>query len=203
MKHYGNEKFRVGITGGIGSGKSTVCRVFEILGLPVYYSDQRARQLLETHPAIRSLYQRLFGAEVYASGQLDRQRVAGQLFGNPRLKAEVEQAVHPMVRADFDDWVRTQKSPVVINEAAILFESGGFKAMDAVILVSAPEDLRIQRVMKRDGLSPEQVRLRIKNQWSDEKKKALSQYQVVCDDVQMVLPQVLYIYQQMLSGRLL
>lgn len=190
------EKFRVGITGGIGSGKSTVSRIFELLGLPVYYSDLRARVLMESHPQVRSLYKHLFGDDVYATGQLDRKRVAAQLFNNPGIKTEVEQVVHPIVRNDFEQWTSQQKSGIVLNEAAIMFESGSYRYMNAVILVTAPQELRIHRVMKRDGLSRDEVMTRIKTQWPEEKKQVLSQYLVVCDDVQLVIPQVLNIYKQ-------
>lgn len=193
------QTYRIGITGGIGSGKTTVCRILEILGLPVYYSDLRARQLIESDPRVRSLYKRLFGDDVYASGQLNRPLVAAQLFNNPMLKTEVEKVVHPIVRSDFEEWVLQQKSSMVINEAAIMFESGSYRSMDAVILVTAPEQVRIQRVMKRDGLTKEQVLARIKMQWSEEKKRTLSQYIVECDDVQMVIPQVLDVHQKILS----
>lgn len=195
------EKFRVGITGGIGSGKSTVSKIFGLLGLPVYYSDLRARMLIESHPQVRSLYMHLFGEDVYASGHLDRQRVAAQLFNDPGLKSEVEQVVHPIVRNDFEQWARQQKSEVVLNEAAIMFESGSYHAMNEVILVTAPEDLRIHRVMKRDGLTRDEVMARIKTQWPDERKQALSRYMVVCDDVQLVIPQVLDVYRQIMYNR--
>ena len=115
------------------------------------------------------------------------------------LKTEVEKVVHPIVRSDFEQWFLQQKSRMVINEAAIMFESGSYRSMDAVILVTAPEQVRIQRVMKRDGLTKEQVLARIKMQWSEEKKRTLSQYIVECDDVQMVIPQVLDVHQKILS----
>lgn len=186
--------YKVGITGGIGSGKSTVCYIFEQLGIPVYYSDLRARQLINSCEEIKELYRRLFGNDIYTSGQLDRQRVGRVLFNNPGIKHEIEKVVHPVVRADFEQWIKLCNSDVVINEAAILFESGNYRSLDAVIMVTAPENLRLKRVMKRDGLTEMEIRDRIKHQWNDEKKILLSDFVIVCDDIQMVIPQVLNVY---------
>jgi len=188
------QKYKVGITGGIGSGKSTVCRIFELLGLPVYYSDLRAKELIHTNEKIIAMYKRLFGEAIYISGQLNRPRVAKILFDNPQLKKEVEEMVHPMVRNDFDQWARHQTSNIVLNEAAILFESGGHQFMDAIITITAPESIRIKRVVKRDGFAEPEIRARMNHQWSDEMKCALSHYVIECDDKQLVIPQVLEIY---------
>jgi dephospho-CoA kinase len=189
-----SQKYKVGITGGIGSGKSTVCRIFELLGFPVYYSDIRAKQLIHENDEIITLYKRLFGEDIYATGQLNREKVAEILFNHPTIKKEVEGVVHPIVRDDFNKWAVMQQSDVVLNEAAILFESGSYQLMDAVITVSAPENLRISRVMNRDGITEREIKVRINNQWPDEKKCALSQYVIECDDIHMVVPQVLKIY---------
>ncbi len=191
------DKNKIGITGSIGSGKSTVCRIFEQLGLPVYYSDKRAKELIHVNKEIITLYKRLFGSDIYSSGQLDRQRVAGIIFSNPGCLKEVEQLVHPIVRMDFEKWMKKQDSGIVLNEAAVLFESGGYKFMDAVITVTAPEALRLERVKRRDGLSEDEIRARMELQWPDDKKCSLSQVVIVCDDVQMVIPQVLDIYKKL------
>ena len=185
------QKYKVGITGGIGSGKSTVCRIFELLGLPVYYSDLCAKQLIHENDEIITLYKRLFGEKIYSSGQLNRAKVAEIIFNNPTIKKEVEDVVHPIVRNDFNKWANMQHGHVVLNEAAILFESGSYQFMDAVITVTAPVNLRIGRVLDRDGVSEKEIKARINNQWPDEKKCALSQYVIECDNKQMVIPQVL------------
>jgi dephospho-CoA kinase len=189
-----SHKYKVGITGGIGSGKSTVCRIFELLGLPVFYSDVRAKELIHENDEIITLYKRLFGDSIYICGQLNRAKVAEILFNNPKIKKEVEDVVHPIVRNDFNKWAEMQRGEIVLNEAAILFESGSYQLMDAVITVSAPANLRISRVMNRDGITEREIKVRINNQWPDEKKCALSQYVIECDDKHMVVPQVLKIY---------
>lgn len=190
----GKHKYRVGITGGIGSGKSTVCRVFEVLGLPVYYSDIKAKELIHSNNDVITLYKQLFGEDIYSAGALNRSRVAELIFANPKLKLEVEKRLHPMVRNDFDDWVQIQNADIVLNESAILFESGGFRFFDAIINVSAPENIRIKRVMKRDGFTEMEIRARMKHQWSDEKKGSLSQYVIECDDHKLIIPQIIEIY---------
>ena len=185
---------KIGITGNIGSGKSTVCRVFETLGIPVYYADAMAKKLINSDSEIMSAYRRIFGNGIYIEGQLDRKQVADLIFEDKTLLAEIENIVHPAVYKDFEQWSEKQKSPIVMHEAAILFESGGDKFVDKVIFVSASENLRIERVMKRDGLSEDEIRNRIKNQWSEERKIPMSHYVIKCDECTPVIPQVLEVY---------
>lgn len=190
----------VGITGGIGSGKSTVCKIFELLGIPVYQADERARMLCNTHPDIRHDVSALFGDEAYVDGLYNRVYIAGKVFGHPELLASLNAIIHPRVATDFESWCLQWKYvPFVLKEAAILFESGADRQVDKVITVTAPVDLRLQRVIKRDGIDAHQVMARMNNQWSDEAKMERSQFVVHCDEIQMVIPQVLNIYQELKS----
>ncbi len=190
-------KYKVGITGGIGSGKTTVCRIFEILGFPVYYSDRKAKEIIHTNQSVINLYKRLFGNDVYENGKLDREKVGKIFFSNPQIKIEIERFLHPIVRNDFSNWAQQQKSKVVINESAILFESSGHTNMDAIIVVSAPVNIQIKRVLKRDGLSEEDIIARMRSQMSDNEKIKLCNYHVLCNDEEMVIPQVLNIYKEL------
>lgn len=191
--------YKVGLTGGIGSGKSTVGRIFDILGVPVYNSDLRARHLINQHPDIIEAYQSFFGSDIYSNGELDRAKVAEVLFKDGDLLNKVQDIVHPIVHEDFKTWVELQKSPFVMKEAAVLFEGGGASTVDDVLTVTAPLNLRIQRVVNRDQVSEREVQERVNNQWSDEKKVALSRFVIHADDVRLVIPQVLEVYQQIVT----
>ena len=188
--------YRVGLTGGIGSGKSTVGKIFENLGVPVYNSDLRARVLIQQHTDIIAAYQAFFGSDIYTNGVLNRSRVAELLFNNGDLLQKVQAIVHPIVNDDFNNWVQLQTGSVVMKETAVLFEGGGVDTVDDVLTVTAPLNLRIQRVVTRDHLSEKEVMDRVNSQWSDEKKIALSRYVVYADDCQLVIPQVLDVYRQ-------
>jgi dephospho-CoA kinase len=185
---------KIGVTGGIGSGKSTVCRFFEVLGVPVYDSDSRAKQLIHSNADLIRLYKSLFGEDIYVNGYLNRSKVAVLLFRDPSLLKHVEAVVHPLVRADFEKWANKQDCGLVINEAAVLFEGGSYKFMDKIITVVAPVDLRIQRVKRRDNASDEAIRSRMNNQWSDEQKIVRSDFTVFADDRQLIIPQILKIW---------
>jgi len=186
--------YKIGITGNIGSGKSTVCRIFETLKIPVYYSDNKAKELIHTNPEIISAYKQFFGNDIYNKGQLDRKRVSETLFKQKELLKNIEAVVHPAVVEDFQQWTCKQQSPFVLYESAIIFESGYYDLLDKIIFVSAPENLRVKRIMKRDGVSKENVYARIDNQWKEEKKIPLSDYVITCDDVNPLIPQVLELY---------
>lgn len=188
---------KIGVTGGIGSGKSTVCKIFEVLGVPVYYADDRARALILSDPRIRKGYIELFGEKVYENGQLNRKLVADRIFSDRTLLEKVNRLVHPVVRDDFFQWTEHQNAPYVIEEAAVLLESGGHDLLDFVVVVSAPESLRIQRVARRDGMSEERIQERIKNQWTDQQRRELADYEVLADDRHLVVPQVLKIHTEL------
>lgn len=158
----------VGLTGGIGSGKSTIAKWFAEKGIPVYDSDAEAKRLMNESHQIRKQLIELFGTAAYLDEQLNRKFIASQVFENKNLLEELNQIVHPVVRADFRNWVQNQTTPFVVKEAAILFESGAYKDCDYVVSVVSNEELRIQRVMERDAVPREEVLSRIQNQWTDE-----------------------------------
>ncbi|MGD1844852.1 MAG: dephospho-CoA kinase [Salibacteraceae bacterium] len=187
----------IGLTGGIGSGKSTVAQVFEALGVPVYYSDARGRFLLAHDPDVQKQVQHHFGAEVFRSGQPDRAALAAKVFGNPKGLEQLNQIIHPAVGRDFQQWKAKQNSGYVLKESAILFEHNLHLQSDKTILVVAPEAVRIRRVMARDEATEAAVRARMKHQWSDDQKEKLADFVVVNDDQQMVIPQVLAIHQEL------
>jgi dephospho-CoA kinase len=181
----------LGLTGGIGSGKTTTAGVFKVIGVPVYNADERARFLIQEDHIIREGYKQLFGDDIYSDDGLNRKEVANRVFKDPVLLERVNQLVHPVVNNDFKGWCEKHKTArLVVKEAAILFESGGFKYLDFNVLVMAPLELRIKRVMRRDGVSQKQVEERINNQWPDSKKRDLADYIIKCDEETLVLSQV-------------
>lgn len=185
---------RVGLTGGIGSGKSLVCQLFRLLGISIFDADQEAKLILSGDNRLKEQLTSLFGSAVYSpEGILNRQYLASLLFTNPIALQQVNALVHPLVKGAFEDWYRRCKGPYVLLEAAILFESGFHTFMDASILVTAPEFLRINRVMKRDGLTEEKVLSRINNQWKEDETRKLADYIIRNDGTELVFPQVLSI----------
>lgn len=169
MKH-------IGITGGIGSGKTTVANFFKTYGIPVYIADDEAKKLMHQSPIKEELIE-LFGEEAYdSSRQLNRSFIASKVFNNKELLEKLNQIVHPRVEKDFQEWAKHQDSPYVLYEAAILFETGKYKQFDYTILVTAPIETRIKRVQKRDQSSEEEILARMKNQWSDEEKMKLANW---------------------------
>jgi dephospho-CoA kinase len=183
---------KVGITGGIGSGKSTVCKVFRTMGIPVFEADQVARQLQNNDPGVRQEIINLFGTNVYLPDQtIDRKYLASIVFKNPLLLEQLTDIVHPAVKKAFYDWYEKQDSPYIIHEAAILFESGFYKMMDKTITVVTDEAQRIQRVMKRNNITLEAVKERIRNQWSDEDRMKLADYVIRNNDDELIVPQII------------
>lgn len=193
--------FVVGLTGGIGSGKTTVGRIFSALGVPVYNSDLRARELTNSHPLIVAGYSALFGQGVYVEGSLDRARVAQLVFADKDLLKQAEAVVHPVVRDDFSQWLKLWSAPYVVKESALLFENGAAREMDVILTVTAPEDLRIARVMQREACDEAAVRQRMAHQWAEADKVAQSTYVVVADEQKLVIPQILKIHQTLLGLR--
>ncbi len=181
---------KIGLTGGIGSGKTSIAQILEAMSYPVYYSDLRAKFLSDEHPAIRQGLIDLLGEEAYIDGTLNRVFVSECIFSNPDLRLKVNQVIHPIVRKDFDDWAEQQTSSLIFNEAAILFETGAYQQFDAILLICAPIDIRIQRVMLRDHCSKASVEDRIQSQWTDEQKRSLTKYCVENDGRQPVLIQL-------------
>ena len=181
---------RIGLTGGIGSGKSFVANILENMGFPVYYSDLRSKELTKSNPSIKTGLISLFGEEVYSDNELNTQLVATKIFQNEEMRQKVNELIHPIVRKDFEDWVTNQKSALVFNEAAILFETGAFRNFDATILVCAPMELKIQRVMKRENCSKEDVLARMSKQWSDDEKSKLANFIINNDECDPILTQL-------------
>ncbi len=181
---------KVGITGGIGSGKSMVGKILETMGCPVFYSDDQAKQLSDTDPKIREDLINLFGPEVYTESGLNRPFLAERIFGNEELRQQVNQIIHPRVREAFDEFSRNQSSPYVFNEAAILIETGAHESFDSMVLVSAPEDIRIKRILERDNADVESIKQRISKQWTDDQKRPHADYEIINDGEKPLLEQV-------------
>jgi dephospho-CoA kinase len=193
---------KVGITGGIGSGKSLVCRLFSHLGVPVYQADERAKQITATNQLVRSRVAQLLGSEALNEFGLNTKFVAQKVFNDKVLLNDLNAIIHPAVAADFSSWCdEHQNHPFLLKEAAILFETGSYKNMDKTILVTAPVDLRIQRVAKRDGANKEEVLQRIQNQWTDEQKIPLADFVIVNDGKSLLLPQVVGVYNKLKSTK--
>lgn len=193
--------FRVGLTGGIGSGKSLICSILEKLRVPVYYADAEAKRLMNNDPVLKTQIMDLFGDKAYSRGSIDRKYLAGLVFGDGELLASLNYVVHPAVREDFKRWADLQKGvPYVVEEAAILFESGAHRELDQAVLVYAPVEVRISRVMERDGCDRESVLRRMDHQLSEEELKKLADHVIVNDGQQMLLPQVIELHNKLLKG---
>ena len=183
---------KVGITGGIGSGKSTICNFFALLGIPVFNADLEAKRIMNESALIRSKMMMNFGKDIYLPNQtIDRKKLAGMIFNSPSLLQKVNFIIHPEVRNYFFEWSNRQNSPYVVHEAAILFESGFYEMMDYTILITAPEQLRIDRVMKRDGNSAEEIKDRMSKQWTDDEKMKLADITIINDNRELVLPRLI------------
>ncbi len=190
---------KIGLTGGIGSGKTTVAKIFEVLGIPVYYADDAARRLMNTDPGLKRKIVLLFGEQAYSDGLLDRNYISSQVFENKEKLSALNNLTHPVTIKDADDWMNNQQSPYAIKEAALIFESGAEKKLDLVIGVAAPEEIRIRRTMQRDAVPRDQVIARMKNQLPEEEKMKRCDFLIYNDDAQAVLPQVLELHQKLLA----
>ncbi|HDP76251.1 MAG TPA: dephospho-CoA kinase [Bacteroidales bacterium] len=187
---------RIGVTGGIGSGKSFVCRVIEVLGYPVFYSDYIAHTITDTDPQVKGQVMELFGSNIYTYGKLNRKEVAEMVFADNELLIKLNSIIHPAVARSFEQWcMQNSNSELVFKEAAILFETGIYHELHKTILVTAPEELRIKRVMERDGVSELEVRARMAKQMPEEEKKRLADFIIVNSSNQLILPQILSIVQ--------
>lgn len=187
---------RIGLTGGIGSGKTTVAKIFEVLGIPVYYADDAAKNLMNTDPVLRNEIIKNFGERSYNNGKLDRKYMASVVF-NDKAKLELLNSLtHPATIRDAEEWMKKQTSPYTIKEAALLFESGANRSVDKVIGIHAPLPLRIQRAMNRDGITEEEVLQRINRQMNEEEKMKLCDFVIINDEEQMLLPQVLELHKK-------
>jgi dephospho-CoA kinase len=184
---------KIGITGGIGSGKTIICDVFRLLGVSVFNADNVARDLQQNDDNVKNQLIGLFGSNIYHSdGTLDRSAMAHLIFSDKELMHKVNQIIHPAVREKFISWTMEHKSEdYILYEAAILFESGYYKELDLNILIVADEEIRIKRVMKRDNISEQAVRERIENQMPDKEKIGLANYILENNEKQLLIPQIL------------
>lgn len=192
---------KIGLTGNIGSGKTTVAKVFEVLGIPVFYADAAAKSVMVIDAELIDGVKQAFGSEAYfTDGALNRKHIADIVFNNADELARLNALVHPAVFRAFDEWALQQtKAPYVIKEAAILFESGSYKMCHQTILVSAPLEQRLHRVMQRDGISREEAATRDVRQMSEEQKSRLANHIINNDGSRLVIPQVLALHQQFLA----
>jgi dephospho-CoA kinase len=190
---------KLGITGGIGSGKTSVCRVFNVLGIPVYSADPEAQSIMNTDKKVIDGINRIAGHNLYPGGNLDRMALASLIFNDPESLQKVNNLVHPVVFEHFKKWAKIQRAPYVIMEAAILFESGASELVDRIATVVAPVEERISRVTRRNLLSREQVMDRIRNQMDDEWRMIRSDYVIHNSENDMIIPVILQIHEDILN----
>ncbi|UXP33805.1 dephospho-CoA kinase [Reichenbachiella agarivorans] len=190
---------KIGVTGGIGSGKSTVCEIFRSLGIPTYDADTRAKALMNENPLIKTQIIAAFGEEAYQDGVLNRAYLADQVFTKGENTQVLNSIVHPAVGKDFEAWASEQNSPYVIKEAALLIESGSYQSLDALINVTSPMEIRIARIKKRDSFrSEEEIKGIINKQLSDEERNRIADYILHNDEQQLLIPQVLALHEKFL-----
>jgi len=182
---------RLGLTGGIGSGKSVIAEFFQLSGIPVYDCDLEAKRLMVESFEIRQGIISIFGTEAYVDGKLNRPHLAGIVFQHPQLLGQLNSIVHPEVRKDYHQWCQRQKTEIIVIESAILFDSGLYHEVDKIVTVTAPEPLRIQRVMRRDNSSESQIRDRIHNQMAESERIQRSDFVITNDDSHSIIPQLI------------
>lgn len=193
-----NKGMKLGITGGIGSGKTSVCRVFRVLGIPVFAADYEAKEIIDNDESVKNCINAIAGKDLFRSGGLNRQELASLIFNNNVLLERVNALIHPIVFEKFKKWESIQTSPYVIMEAAILFESGAVNLVDRVATVIAPAEERIERVIRRNNLSRDQVIERINSQMDDEERIRKSDYVILNSDTDMIIPSILKIHEDLL-----
>jgi dephospho-CoA kinase len=190
---------RIGLTGGIGSGKSTVARIFQSLGIPTYSSDLEAKRLMREDESIRNAIQAAFGEEVYTGNVPNTKMLASIVFQNPTALETLNQIIHPATIADAKKWMAAQQAPYVVKESALIFESGAGEGLDLILCVYAPKPLRIHRVMQREAVDRETVLARMNRQIDEELKRRLCDRVILNDEQQPLLQQVLDIHQELLN----
>ncbi len=188
---------KVGLTGGIGSGKTTIAEYFKELGIPVYVADIEARGLMDTSKSIQKKLIDAFGAVAYINGELNRQYLAQLVFNDKEKLKRINNIIHPEVAKHFSEWLNQQDAPYCIQENAIIFENSKADEFDYIISVTAPLEIRIQRVLKRDAISKEQILARMNNQWNDEEKNKLSDFIIENIDLSATKKQVRKIHQKL------
>lgn len=186
---------KIGLTGGIGSGKSTVAKIFETLGIPVYYADAEAKRLMNSSETLKKVIRQNFGEATYENDQLNRKYLAGIVFNDPEKLELLNALIHPVTINDAEQWMQQQSAPYSIKEAALLFESGATENLDFIVGVYAPQALRIKRVMKRDGLTADEIMKRINRQVNEEMKMKLCDFVITNNEQELLVPQVLKLHQ--------
>ncbi len=183
---------KVGVTGGIGSGKSTVCNFFKLIGIPVFEADLEAKKIINHSAIVRSQMIMNFGKDIYLPNHtVDRKKLADIIFNSPSSLEKVNSIIHPEVRKNFYEWVDQQSSEYIVHEAAILFESGFYKMMDFMVLITASTETRVKRVVERDKLTEKSVIARMKLQWDDKEKIKLSNLVLTNDNTELIIPQLI------------
>lgn len=190
----------IGLTGGIGSGKTTVAKQFAKLGIPVYIADDEAKKLMNRSKIIKRKLIHLFGIDAYVENQLNKPFIANIIFNDKTYLQKMNAIVHPSVAKHFNNWVLKQTSPYIIKEVAILFENGGYKLCDYVITVTAPKSLRMERLLKRDNTTKKRIEAIIKNQWTDAQKVKLSQFVITNITLENTNKQVQKVHQYILNS---
>lgn len=193
---------KVGLTGGIGSGKSTVAKIFDVLGVPIYYADNKARQLMNQDGSLKEKLIDVFGQEIYSNGQLNNTTLAKKVFNNPELLDKLNSIVHPAVIKDAEEWIQQQTAPYIIKEAALFFESGSDGGMDYIIGVYAPKDLRINRIIERDHISSSEIEKRMQRQIDEDIKMKLCDFVIINDEKSMIIPQVLELHKKLTKNHI-
>lgn len=190
---------KIGITGGIGSGKSTVAKVFEVLGIPVYYADDAAKRLMNEDDVLKQEIQKKFGTDAYINGTLNRKFIANIVFADPEKLELLNKLVHPVTLKDAENWMQHQTALYALKEAALIFESGAHENLDYIIGVYAPAPLRIQRAMQRDSISKDEVIARMNKQIDETIKMRLCNFVITNDEQELLIPQVIALHQKLLS----
>jgi len=190
----------VGLTGGIGSGKTTVANMFRHLGAPIYIADEEAKKLMATSKIIKRKLIELFGDDAYINGELNKTYIAKTIFNDKTFLEKMNAIIHPRVGIHFKKWAAKQNAPYVIKEAAVIFENGTYKQFDCLITITAPKDLKIQRLLKRDNSTIEKIEAIMKNQWSDEEKIKLSDFVIVNSEFEKTVQQVAKIHKLILKN---
>jgi dephospho-CoA kinase len=193
---------KIGITGGIGAGKSLVCKIFQCLGIQVYNADLKAKAIMNNNVVINEMLENAFGKSIFSKEGLNRHLLADLVFKDPKKLESLNGIVHPFVRTDFDFWANEQSSQYVIIESAILFESNFHKGLDATIEIYAPLEVRAQRSVARGGIIANEVIKRMENQMNEEEKKQMADYVIYNDDTQLLIPQVLKLHNQFITQTL-
>lgn len=186
----------IGLTGGIGSGKSIIAQVFASMGTPVFDADSVAKSIYDDDPSLLTKIRAEIGSDVFDGEHLNKTKLAQKVFNDPVLLTKLNAWVHPAVKSRFQDWLQQQQHAYVIREAAILIESNSYQDCDEIILVTAPEDLRKKRIALRSGLTASEIEARMSRQWSDDQKRPYCQYELINDEKELITPQIFALHQK-------